>query len=126
MENREVLQTGKRRRVAEEAARAMMTEKLPEQQGVPRTPCFLKEALPRVREEEIGHISNRYMGRTMASNSSRPDIFPGETQEMEADQLDRHPSQCGERVENRRVGEIRIPHRDKPDDNMCSADLLGH
>lgn len=34
-------------------------------------------------------MSNRHMGRTMASNSSRRDIFPGETQEIEVDHLDR-------------------------------------
>ena len=66
------------------------------------------------------------MGRTMVGNSSRPDIFPGETEEVEADHLDRRPSQCGVRVENRKVGEIWVPHRDKPDDNKYNADLPEH
>lgn len=64
------------------------------------------------------------MGRTC--NSSRTEIFPGETQGMEADRLDRHPSQCVKRVENGRMGEIWVTHRDTPDDNMYNADLLGH
>lgn len=66
------------------------------------------------------------MGRTMASNLSRLDMFPGETQEMEVDDLDRHPSQHLKRVENRRVGEIWVPPKDKPDDYMYNVDLLGH
>lgn len=61
---------------------------------------------------EIGHISNRHMGRTMASNLSRLDMFPGETQEMEAYHLDRHLSACVKRMENRGVGEIWVPHKD--------------
>lgn len=39
--------------------------------------------------EEIGYMSNRHIGSTMASSSSRPDVFPGETQETEVDHLDR-------------------------------------
>jgi len=39
------------------------------------------------------------MGRTVANNLSRPDIFPEEAQEMEADHLDRRLSPCGKRVE---------------------------
>lgn len=86
-------------------------QELPEQQDIPKTWCFLKEGLLQVRAE-IAHFSSWHMGRTMASNFSRLDMFPGETQEKEADHLDRCFTECVKRVENRSVGEIWVPHKD--------------
>lgn len=82
---------------------------------MPKT-CLPKEGLLQVRAE-IGHISNRHMGRTMAGNLSRLDIFPGETQEMEADHLARHLSERVKRVWEKFGCLIRT---------MYNADLLGH
>lgn len=53
---------------------------------------------------EIGHISSRFLGRTMARDLSRLDMFPGEIQEMEADHMHRRLSEYVKRMESRSVG----------------------
>lgn len=95
-------------------------QELPEQQGIPKAWCLLKEGLLQVRAE-IGHISSRFQGRTMASDLSRLDMFPGQTQEMEADHLHRHLRECVKGMENRSVGEIWVSQKDN-----VQWRLLGH